>query len=149
MAAAIPIGLMVAGKLVQGVGGMAAANANSRALKEQARGELAAGTREEERLRENARKAMGEQVAAQFGNGLMGGTGSALDALRESKINAALDALTIRRAAREKSDALLARAKQEKRAGRLSLVSSILGAGSAAMGGSADWADARRGMGGG
>lgn len=148
MAAALPVALMAAGSLVQGIGGLAAGNANARALKRQSREELAVGTADEMRVREAARAAIGEQVAAQFGNGMQGGSGSALDALRESKINAALDALEIRRTARQKSESLLARAKQEKRAGRMSLVTSILGAGSAAMGAKADWADARRGMGG-
>lgn len=140
---------MAAGQLVQGVGALAAGNANSKALKKQARGELAAGAAEEARLREAARAQMGEQLAAQFANGMEGGTGSALDALRESKIQAAIDALEIRRGARLKSDELTARAKIEKRQGRFALAGAILGAGSSAMGASNDWADARRGLSGG
>lgn len=134
-----------AGQLVQGVGALKAGNANSKALKKQGRGELAAGAAEEARIREAARSAMGDQIGAQFSNGLEGGSGSALDALRESKIQAALDTLEVRRQARLKSDELNARAKMEKRQGRYALAGAILGAGSTAMSASSDWADARRG----
>lgn len=134
-----------AGQIVQGVGALKAGNANSKALKKQARGELAAGAAEEARIREAARSQMGDQVGAQFANGLEGGSGSALDALRESKIQAALDTLEVRRQARLKSDELNQRAKNEKRQGRFALAGAILGAGSTAMGAASDWADARRG----
>ncbi len=141
----VSAGLMIGGKLVQGVGALKAGNANSKALKNQARGELARGAAEEARVREAARAEIGGQVAAQFGNGLEGGTGTVLDDIRESLINARLDALSIRREARINSEELLARARQEKRQGRYALVGSILGAGSSAAGAASDWADARRG----
>ena len=133
------------GKLVQGVGALRAGNSNSKALKKQARGELAAGAAEEARIREAARSQMGDQVGAQFSNGLEGGSGSALDALRESKIQAALDTLEVRRQARLKSDELNARAKLEKRQGRYALAGAILGAAGDVASSSGDWADARRG----
>ena len=138
-----------AGQIVQGVGALKAGNANAKALKKQARGELAAGAAEEARIREAARSQMGDQIGAQFANGLEGGSGSALDALRESKIQAALDTLEVRRQARLKSDELNVRAKLEKRQGRFALAGAILGAGSTAMGATTDWADARRGRSGG
>lgn len=138
-----------AGQLVQGVGALKAGNSNSKALKKQGRGELAAGAAEEARIREAARAAMGDQIGAQFSNGLEGGGGSALDALRESKIQAAIDTLEVRRQARLKSDELNARAKMEKRQGRFALAGAILGAGSTAAGAASDWADARRGRSGG
>ena len=89
---------------------------------------------------------MGDQVAAQFNNGFQGGSGSALDALRESKVNAALDALEIRRQAMGKAAALRASAKQAKTEGRFALLSGILQAGSTVQRQNADWADARRGQ---
>jgi hypothetical protein len=137
------------GKIIGGIGALKAGNANSKALKTQARGEMIAGAAEEARIREAARTAMGDQVAAQFGNGLEGGSGSALDALRESKIQAVLDTLEIRRGARIKSDELNARAKLEKRQGRFALASSILGAAGDVASMGSDWADARRGQSGG
>lgn len=141
-AAAMP----AAGNIVQGVGGLLAGNANSKALKKQSRETLVQGNAEETRIREAARATMGEQVAAQFSNGFQGGSGSALDALRESKVNAALDALEIRRQAMGKAAALRAEAKQAKMEGRFALVSGLLGAGSSVARGKADWADARRGQ---
>jgi hypothetical protein len=143
------------GKVVQGVGGLLQGNANSRALKRQSREELVAGAEEESRVRDAARATMGDQVAAQFSNGLQGGTGSALDALRESKVNATLDALAIRRQAMGKARSLTAQAKQAKMEGRFALLSGILQAGSTvarqagensdARRGQVDWADPRRG----
>lgn len=141
----ISAGLAVAGAGVQAVGSLKAGNANSKALRKQAREELVVGAAEEARVREAARMQMGEQVAAQFGNGLEGGSGSALDALRESKINAALDTLEIRRQARLRSDELTQKAKQAKTQGRFSAASAILGGASQVAGQATDWADARRG----
>jgi hypothetical protein len=138
--------MQAAGNIVQGVGGLLAGNANSKALKKQSRETLVQGNAEETRIREAARATMGEQIAAQFSNGFQGGSGSALDALRESKINATLDAIEIRRQAMGKAAALRAQAKQEKMQGRFALVSGLLGAGSSITKGSADWADARRGQ---
>jgi hypothetical protein len=138
--------MQAGGNIVQGVGGLLAGNANSKALKKQSRETLVQGAAEETRIREAARATMGDQIAAQFSNGFQGGTGSALDALRESKINATLDALEIRRQAMGKAAALRAEAKQQKLQGKFALLSGILGAGSSIAKGSADWADARRGQ---
>lgn len=134
------------GKVVQGVGGLLQGNANARALKRQSREELIAGAEEESRVRDAARATMGDQVAAQFSNGFQGGTGSALDALRESKINATLDALAIRRTAMGKARSLMTQAKQAKTEGRFALLSGILQAGSTVNQQRTDWADARRGQ---
>lgn len=146
-AAALP--LMIAGQVVGGIGGLASGLSNSSALRRQARGELQAGVDEETRIREAARASMGEQIAAQFSNGMMGGTGSALDALRESAINAKLDALEIRRDAMGRAKALRARAKQEKIGGYFALAEGLIGAAGSFAGAKADWADARRGQSGG
>lgn len=142
---AVPMILMGAGKLVQGVGGLKAGNANARTLNRQSREELAAGVAEEARVRDAARATDGELIAAQFSNGMMGGTGSALDYLRESKVNASLDMLEIRRQAMGKAMQLRAQAKQQKTQGRFALLEGILGAGSSIASMNADWADARRG----
>jgi hypothetical protein len=134
------------GSVVQGVGGLLQGNANSRALKRQSREELIAGAEEESRVRDAARATMGDQVAAQFSNGFQGGSGSALDALRESKVNATLDALAIRRQAMGKARSLTAQARQAKMEGRFALLSGILQAGSKVAQQRTDWADARRGQ---
>lgn len=60
---------------------------------------------EGEAARAEARQVMGEAIAAQGMSGFQIGTGSALEALRESAINAELDVQTIRRKGRTAADA--------------------------------------------
>jgi hypothetical protein len=145
MAQAIPMALMVGGQLVKGVGGYVAGQQNQRQMNRQARNELAQGLAEETRIRESARAAMGEQVAAQFSNGFQGGSGSALDALTQSQINATLDALTVRREASSKAAASRAAGRQASTQGKFALVEALVGAGSAAASMNGDWASARQG----
>lgn len=143
---AIPMALMAASSLAKGVGGMMAGNANAKALNRQASGEIGVGVAEEARIRDAARSTMGEQSAAQWSNGMTGDSGSALDALMESKINAAMDTLEIRRRAQIRAAELRAQGKQAKREGQFALLEGVIGAGSAAYQVKSDWADARRGQ---
>lgn len=138
--------LPVIGNLVQGQAGYDAANANAAQADAAATDALRTATADEEMVRERARKVMGEQVASQFANGFQGGTGSALDALAESQVNATLDALRIRRDARARASSYQYQAKMERRKGLYSLASGILGAGSAMYQQQQDWAAARSGM---
>lgn len=142
---ALPMVLAAGGKLVQGVGALKAGNANRRALYGQAREVESTAAAQELRIRDTARKAIGEQVAAQFGNGMLGGTGSALDALAESQVNAMLDVLQVRRESTAKAMSLRAQGDQARTEGRFALASSILGAASSAAGMGDDWAQAKRG----
>lgn len=143
----LPAVLAVAGPLIKGASAWSAAKANSRALESQATEELNAGSAQERDIRVQSRAAIGEQVAAQFGNGFLGGTGSALDSLRESQINAALDVLRIRREASVKATTLRTQAKDVRRQGLFSAASALIGAGSAAIGMKSDWAAATAGSG--
>lgn len=137
--------IQAAGKLVQGVGSYAASRSQRKTLRRGAREEEAFGAAQELRIRDAARAAMGDQVAAQFGNGMQGGSGSALDGLFQSSVNAALDRLSVRADAANKARALRAQGKQAATAGKFALVEGLLGAGSAVASGQSDWADARRG----
>ena len=137
--------LMVAGAVVKGVGGLAAGAQNKRVLFEQARAEQMQGAAEELRIRDAARQAMGEQVAGQFSNGFEGGTGSALDALTQSQINATLDALTVRRDAASRAKSLRAQGRQAMTGAMFGAASDIIGAGSSVIGAKADWAAAKQG----
>lgn len=137
--------LQAIGSIVQGVGAFSASRANASAMERQATEELNAGAAQEADLRVQARAAIGEQVAAQFSNGFMGGTGSALDTLRESQINAALDVLRIRREASVKSSTLKTQAKVTRKQGWFSLASGLLGAGASQYAQKQDWAAARSG----
>lgn len=141
----IPMALMAAGSIVQGIGGMQAGRHNQHVLNDQALEEARAGEVDAGRIRDQSRQAIGEQIAAQFGNGMTGGSGSALDALAESQINAALDVMTIRRDAAAKARSLQAQGKQAATEGKFALASGILGAAKSVIGTSHDWAAAKRG----
>lgn len=138
--------LAIGGKLIQGFGGLQAGNAARKAAYAQAREAENVGAAQELRVRENARKAIGQQVAAQFSNGMLGGTGSALDALMESQVNAALDAMQVRRDAAGRAAAMRAEGDNARAEGRWGLAGALLGAANAAVGMKDDWAAARRGV---
>ena len=99
----------------------------------------------EGRVRDAARQAIGQQVAAQGANGFQQGTGSAIDALTQSQINATLDALTVRRQAAAKARGLRIQGAQAYSAGANALTQGMFGA--AAHG--VDWANSNKGQSGG
>lgn len=134
------------GSLVKGIGGFAAGQANAKALHAAAKEEGIAGAAQEAQIREVARKAIGEQVAGQFSNGFQGGTGSALDALHESAVNAAIDAMRVRREASLRAENLRKQGHQAAVQSWFDLASGLLGAGSSVQGMKADWAAARSGQ---
>lgn len=144
LAAAAPF-LAAGGQLVQGVGGLLAGNKAKKRAFAQAREELLASNEQERESRINARRAIGSQIAAQWGNGFEGGTGSALDALRESQIEAALDAAEIRRQGVSKAESLRAEGKAAQMEGRFGMASAMLGAASTIGKARNDWAQARSG----
>ena len=137
--------LAAGGKIFGGIAARKAGNRNARTLREQAGEELRAGAAEVSASREAARFAIGEQLASQFGNGFEGGSGSALDALAQSQVNSALDAMEIRRQSMAKARNLTDQAKSAKTEGRNALIGSFFDAGSTALGAKADWAAARSG----
>ena len=138
--------LGVLGPLAQGVGGYRAGNFNAAAREVDATNAERDGAAEEAQIRDSARMAIGQQLAAQGANGFQMGTGSALDALTQSQINATLDALTARRAAAAKATTLRVSGAIEKAKGRNALLEGLTGAASALAGYSSDWAAARSGV---
>lgn len=140
----LPAALAIAGPLVGGIAGKMAGDSNAKRLREQARDEDLSGLEERNRLRDDVRSAIGEQLAAQVSNGLEGGTGTALDALRQSQIEGALDALELRRQSMMKARSLRTQARDAKRAGNFALLEGVLGAGSAAFKQKSDWAQEKR-----
>lgn len=137
--------LMAAGSMIQGVGGLKAGNAAYKSGMRSAREAENVAADESLRIREEARRAIGQQLAGQSANGFTGGTGSALDAVLESQINAALDAMTAIRDGANRAQAYRADARARRSEGRMALVSGLIGAGKAVAGGMDDWAQARRG----
>lgn len=100
-----------------------------------------AGTAEEARVREAARAQIGEQLAAQGANGFAMGTGSALDALQQSQINAALDAMQVRQEAAGRARAARVQGAIARAQGNNDLVKGMFGAASSAYRMKADWAN--------
>lgn len=138
--------LAIGGNLIKGFGSFAAGQGNAKALHAAARDERIAGAAQEAQIREISRKAIGEQLAGQGASGFQVGTGSALDALHESAVNAAIDALRVRREAVLRSDRLDTQGHQEAVKSWFDLASGLVGAGAAAKGMKADWAAARSGQ---
>lgn len=100
----------------------------------------------EGRVRDAARQAIGQQVAAQGANGFQQGTGSAIDALTQSQINATLDALTVRRQAAAKARGLRIQGAQAYSAGANALTQGMFGAAAHGVQQSNDWANAKAGQ---
>jgi hypothetical protein len=137
--------MQAAGQVIGGVGQYEAGKYNAKVANTQAIELERAGASEEERVREAARMQMGQQIAAQAGGGFQIGTGSALDALTQSQVNAALDALTIRREAAGRARAQRISGAIAKSQGENALVSGMLGAATTIANTNADWAAARQG----
>jgi hypothetical protein len=139
----VSAGLKVAGGLVKGIGGIAAGRQQQQALVEQGRQQNIAGNLQATRIREQARRAIGQQVGGQFANGFQGGSGSALDDLAESQTNATLDALQARRDAATKAQSLYAQGNLARQGAGFSALGDAIGTGSDLYGMSQDWARAQ------
>ncbi len=136
--------------LLKGVGGMVAGNENGKRLDSAAREKRRAAAAQGARVRTDARRKHGELLAGLAGGGLMGASagGTALDLLRESQIEEALDVMELRRQGEFDAQALESEAKSERRRGKFALLEGVLGAGSSFVGMNSDWAQARSGDGG-
>ena len=146
MADPVSAGLKMAGQIVQGVAGYSAGLASKRAAYQSAKEAEQDAVDQETRIRENARKAIGGQIAAQGSNGFQMGTGSALDALMESQTNAVLDALVVRRRAASEARARRIEGDQAKKNGTFDLISGVFGAVETAAVAKQDWASAKSGQ---
>ncbi len=130
----------IAGNVVQGIAGYEAGKYNRDAAYNAAIEEESAGVAEEARIRAAARQAIGQQVAAQGANGFTMGSGSALDALAESQINAAFDALQARQRATRRARTARAQGDIALAQGNNALLTGMMGAASKSI----DWASDRR-----
>lgn len=140
----LPAALAIAGPLVSGIGGKLAGDSNAKRLREAARDEQVSGLEDRNRTRDEIRAVIGQQLAAQVSGGLEGGTGTALDALRQSQIEGALDVLEMRRQSEMKARSLRTQAKDAKRAGNFALLEGVIGAASGYGKQRSDWAQERR-----
>ena len=128
-----------AGQLIGGVGAYEAGKYNQATANTEAIETERAGAAQELQIREAARQAIGQQVAAQGSNGFAMGTGSAIDALAQSQVNAALDALTLRRQAAAQARAKRISGSIARAQGDNALVQGMLGAAATSI----DWASQR------
>lgn len=138
--------LPAAGQLFQGIAGYSAGKRNAAALREQATMAIDTGVAQEARVRAAARAAVGDQIAGQWSNGFEGGTGSAIDAVRESMIQGAMDAMTVRRDAALRAQAYDAEAANAEAEGTNSLLSGLIGGAAKAWSAKNDWAVAHAGQ---
>ena len=136
------------GNLVSGVAGYETGKANKKIAEINAVDAEREGAAEEERIRWAARAAMGQQIAAQGSNGFQIGTGSALDAIGESQINATLDALNARRRAAAQARSLRTGGAFAMSAGKNAMTAGLFGAASNLAQG-ADWTMSKSGASGG
>ena len=97
------------------------------------------------RVRDAARKA----ISAQGASGFQIGTGSALDALTESQINATMDALNVRREASARARGLRVQGDQAMSAGKNAYTAGLFQSASSVMDMKADWGAAKAGSTGG
>lgn len=152
MAQAIPFVLMAAsaaGPIIQGIGANKAGKQNQKIAYGQALEEERAGNEDILRIRGEARRKIGEQAAGQWANGFTGDSGSALDYIRESQINAALDVMERRRDMAGRAKALREEGDIRRSEGKYALASGILQGVTGALSVGNDWAQARQGSTGG
>lgn len=138
------VGNMVGGIASYETGKYNRAASNTMAIEAERDGVVA-----ESRIRDSARQAIGQQVAAQGSNGFQQGTGSAIDALTQSQINATLDALTARRQAVSRARGLRIQGAQAFAAGSNAYVQGMFGAAASGVQQGTDWASAKSGQSGG
>lgn len=114
-------------KLLAGISASQAAGYNARAAESEGLQAQNDGVAAEAQVRDEARYAAGEAIAAQGQSGLQLGTGSALDVLRESALNAELDRMRLRTRAENQRRAKKHEAALQRSAGRSALAAGILG----------------------
>ena len=140
------MGLGAVGKLIQGVGAYSAGKQSQQILDTEAQQTSAVGVQQELQLRSSARAAIGDQVAGQFANGFLGGTGSALDLLHQSQVNAAADVLNLRSQWTSKAAAQREQGTLDAETGTNALIGSLFSAAGGLAKQKEDWTSARSGM---
>ncbi|MHB9878301.1 hypothetical protein ACSMXM_01350 [Pacificimonas sp. ICDLI1SI03] len=116
------------GKIIGGVQANEMGKHNARVAEANAQESLRGGVMEAAMLRERARRARGQQAAAQAAGGFEIGMGSARRALEESAINEELDALMIGRSAMTRARGYRMQGNAAKVAGRNAMTGGFYGA---------------------
>ncbi|CAN5484208.1 hypothetical protein BH09PSE4_BH09PSE4_19240 [soil metagenome] len=138
--------VQAAGHLIGGIGAYEAGKFNKKVADVEAVNDLNDGVAEEARIRDAARMAIGDQVSAQGSNGFQMGTGSALEALTQSQVNATMDALNARRRATAAAQGKKLEGELALSAGKNAMVQGMFGAATSVVGNRVDWASAKAGQ---
>jgi hypothetical protein len=138
IAAATAAGVGAVGSIISGVGQYSAAKNQAKADRQNARLAIEQGQSEAASIRERARRMSGQNRAAIGASGV-DISGSFLDALEDSDINAELDTQTALWNRKAEASNYRARAAQSRRAGAGALFGGLMGAGTEALSGYANW----------
>jgi hypothetical protein len=138
IAAAAAAGVGAAGSIISGVGQYSAAKAQAKADRQNASLARAQGESEAALIRERARRLSGQNRAAIGASGV-DISGSFLEALEDSNINAELDAQTALWNRKAETSNYRARAADSRRAGIGAFMGEIFGAGTQALSGYGAW----------
>ena len=144
MATLAPVALMAAA--AQFAGGVMERDASYRSAnvdEENARLSILSGEQDAELLRRQERFQVGEDIAAQGGNGLLSG-GSITTLIEASAFERELEIATLRNRAYGEADNFKTRAKESRRAGKAALIGGLFGAVSSALDGAAGVRNQRR-----
>ena len=136
--------LQAVGSIVQGTAAYQAGKYNKKLAYVQAVEQERDGVATEARIRDTARQAIGAQLAAQGASGFEMGSGSALDGLMQSQINATLDGLTARREAAAKARGTRLEGDQAMSAGKNAYTAGLFQVASQAV----DWGSTKSSSGG-
>lgn len=131
--------LQVIGGLAQESAAQSSANAQARALDENARRTLLQGELDVTQVRRDERAATGEMLAGQGGSGLIMGEGSLADMIAQNAYHRELDVMNVRRKATGDAAALTDQAAQARSAGRQAMIGAAFGAVSGALTGVASY----------
>ncbi len=123
--------LKALGSIQEGNAAYAAGSYSNAVAQQNAQQTQAQGEEEGSRIRAQARATMGEAIAAQGGAGFQVGTGSNLEALRESAINGELDVLTTRHKAQLTADSQRSSGALELMKGKAARTAGYIGAATA------------------
>lgn len=139
---AIPMVMMAAGSILQGIGGYQSGQYNKKVAKANARVAMLEGMEEASRIRAAGRMATGRQIAAQAESGFEVGTGSAWDTLLESQTNIELQAMDRFRQARATAAGFRAQGALAAQQGKNALIQGVFGAASSVISAKSDYAAA-------
>ncbi|ARS27612.1 hypothetical protein [Sphingomonas sp. KC8] len=147
MADPITIGIMAlqaAGPIMQGQADYKAGMANARAADANAQQAEVSGVMEEAEIRRRSRMAQGDAISEMGAGGIQLGTGTALEVLRESAINAEFDVLASRYTSSSQARAYRADASASRSAAKSARIGGFLRAGAAVLSGSSAMGNASK-----